>query len=119
MVNVTAAAGPAVPSPVPAAQVLNVPAQPVEHSQGGSEVYAQAAQFSPAADPQPYEPVDINNLPGIRLPSMCEYWQQNELTPCLLTDQEVLEQQGGVDDAHLAPSTPECHAELDKTDEEV
>ena len=128
MVNVTAAAGPAVPSPVPAAQVLNVPDQPVEHSQGGSEGYAPATQFSPAVEPQQfspavepqqYEPVDINTLPGIRLPSMCEYWPQNELAPCLLTDQEVLGQQGGVDDDHLAPPTPECNAELDKTDEEI
>ena len=126
--NVTAAAEPAAPAPVPAAQVLSVPDQPVEHSQGGSEAYAAAAhfspaaepqQFSPAVEPQQYGPVDMNTLPGIRLPLMREYWQQNELAPYLLTDQEALEQQGGVDDDHIAPSTPECNAELDKADEEI
>ena len=70
-------------------------------------------------EPQSYEPVDVDNFPGTRLPSLCDFLQQDELAPCLMTDQEVLEQQGRVDDTHLAPSTPECHAELDKTDEEI
>ena len=94
-------------------------AQPVEYSQGNSEGYAPAAQFSPAVEPQSYEPVDVDNFPGTRLPSLCDFLQQDELAPCLMTDQEVLETQGRVDDTHLAPSTPECHAELDKTDEEI
>ena len=106
--------------PVPVTQTLNVTAQSVEHTQNNSEVYAPTAQFSPAVEPQTYDSVNVDDFMGTRLPPMPTFWQPNELTPILVTDQEVMEQQDEVEDTQVpTPPTPQCHTALGDTDEEV
>ena len=56
---------------------------------------------------------------GPRLPSMPRFWQ-NELTPILLTDQEVMEHQDEQDDRQVpTPPTPQALEALGETDDEV
>ena len=118
--NIAAAAEPVTIPPVPAAPTLDVPAQPTERPQDHSEVYESTAQFSPAVEPQPYGHVDIEDIMGPQLPSMPRFWQQNELTPILLTDQEVIDQQDEQDDMQVpTPPTPQAVEALGETDEEV
>ena len=81
------------------------------------------AQFSPPVEPQPYAHVDMEDFAGTRLPSMPEFWQQNELTPILLTDQDVMgdqDEQGGRPlSTPETPETPEALEMIKETDDEV
>ena len=102
-----------------AAAGLDVPAQPAGCPQDHHETYDSTAQFSPAAEPQLYDPVDVEDAAEPPLPSMSDFWQHNELAPIMVTDQEVMEQREEVDDMQVpTPPTPQCHTALGETDEE-
>ena len=104
----------------PAAPAPDTPVQSTEHSQEHNVVCEPVAQFSPPVEPQPYAHVDMEDFAGPRLPSMPEFWQQNELPPILLTDQDVMGHQNEQGDRQLStPETPEALEMIKETDDEV
>ena len=105
------------PQPLPEAPVPDMSVQPAEHLQEHDVVDEQVAQFSPPVEPQSYAHVDMKEIAGPQLPSMPGFWQQNELTPILLSDQDVMGDQDEQDDRPL--STPEALEMIKETDEEV